>query len=282
MKPVLENISTHFQQSSIYAYSFKTEAFNFKWHFHPEYELTFIIKGNGSRLIGNSHQSFSDGDFVLIGPNLPHTWFGKALPGQYFEAIVIQMPIAFVDRIIDFKETNQLKSLFQKSNCGILIKEYPNDIKNRLSNIINTNGIEQMANLLNVLSILTSCSITPISNAIYKYHINVAMENRINKVCEFIQHNYFNKISLKQAADLIYMTESNFCKFFKKTTSITFSDYLNDLRIDAVCKLLLSSEDNIKNIAYDCGFESLSYFNRVFLKKKQLTPKDFRFKHSIN
>ena len=95
------------------------------------------------------------------------------------------------------------------------------------------------------------------------------------------KNNFSNKISLKEVADLIYINESNFCKFFKKTTTTTFSHYLNDLRINAICKRLLVSEENINNIAYSCGFESLSYFNRVFLKKKQMSPKAFRKNYKV-
>jgi AraC-like DNA-binding protein len=281
MKPVLEDISSNLLQSSFYAYSYTTSAFDFKWHIHPEYELTYIVKGNGYRLIGNSHHEFSDDDFVLIGPNLPHTWFGKAVEGNKFEAIVIQLPSEFVQKIIDFKETNHLKSLFEKSKCGILFKEQPLDIKKSLINMINSNGIEKMLALISILTRISICGTMPISSAIYKYQINEEMEIRINKVCVFLQNNFSNNISLKKVADLIFMTESNFCKFFKKTTSITFSNYLNDLRISAVCKFLINSDDNIKNIAYSCGFESLSYFNRVFLKKKQMTPKEFRINHSL-
>jgi AraC-like DNA-binding protein len=281
MNPVLEDISTHLLQSSFYAYSYTTPAFDFKWHFHPEYELTYIVKGNGYRLIGNSHHEFSDDDFVLIGPNLPHTWFGKATENENFEAIVIQLPSDFVQKIIAFKETNHLKTLFEKSNCGLLFKEYPADIKKVLFNLINATSIEKMTTLIRVLSELSICTTTSISSSIYKYQINEGMENRINKVCVFLQNNFSNHVSLKEVADLIYMTESNFCKFFKKSTSITFSNYLNELRINAVCKLLSYSDDNIKNIAYSCGFESLSYFNRVFLKKKHMPPKEFRMYHAV-
>jgi AraC-like DNA-binding protein len=93
-----------------------------------------------------------------------------------------------------------------------------------------------------------------------------------------LQLHFAESISLKQVADLVYMTESNFCKFFKKATSTTFSDYLNELRINEACHLLLSTEDNISKIANDSGFESLSYFNRVFLRKIKLTPSVFRNK----
>jgi AraC-like DNA-binding protein len=101
-------------------------------------------------------------------------------------------------------------------------------------------------------------------------------ETRVNKVCAHLQNHFHEQITLKQVADLVFMSESNFCKFFKKATGTTFSDYLNDLRINDACHLLLSTEDTVGKIAQDSGFESLSYFNRVFLKKKQLTPSVFR------
>lgn len=110
------------------------------------------------------------------------------------------------------------------------------------------------------------------------YHnvISKKFETRINKVCTYIQNHYSERISLQQVSELVFMTESNFCKFFKKATSTTFSDYLNDLRINEACHLLIYTEDNISKIAQDCGFESLSYFNRVFLKKKHVSPSLFR------
>jgi AraC-like DNA-binding protein len=95
-------------------------------------------------------------------------------------------------------------------------------------------------------------------------------------VCTHLQHHFHEAITLKQVADLIYMSESNFCKFFKKATGTTFSDYVNDLRITEACHMLLYTDETISHIANACGFESLSYFNRVFLKKNKQTPSVFR------
>lgn len=277
MKAVLENISTYPQDSSFYAYSYKTSSFDFKWHLHPEYELTFIVKGNGHRLIGNSHQEFSDNDFVLIGPNIPHTWVGKAKGEEEFEAIVIQFTANFAEKIIGFKEAAQIISLLESANFGLLFyEEQADEMKNTLYEIIKTEGMERILKLISLLNRLTTFKSTKISTTFYKYQINKKVETRINKVCLYLENNFSKKITLKEIADLIYMSESNFCKFFKKSTGNTFSDYLNNLRINEVCKLLLSSDENIKNVAFNCGFESLSYFNRVFLKKKSLTPSDYK------
>jgi AraC-like DNA-binding protein len=101
-------------------------------------------------------------------------------------------------------------------------------------------------------------------------------EVRINKVCLFIQHNFQNRIYLKEVAALIYLTESNFCKFFKKAIGKTYSDYLNEIRINEASRLLIQTDKTISQISYECGFETLSYFNRVFLNKMQMPPSKYR------
>lgn len=276
MKPILEDISKHLLYASFYAYSYTTESFDFKWHFHPEYELTFIVRGNGYRLIGNNYQEFSSSDLVLIGPNLPHTWVGKSLGNEPFEAIVIQFSKDFVQKTLSFKENSELKSLFENANNGLFFKDFPADVKELLFGLTELSGIESVAKLLVVFSKLSFYNPIPLSTQLYKNEVNEKFETRINKVYLFLQNRFSEKITLKQVADIVHMTESNFCKFFKKAMGTTFSNYLNDLRIHETCILLLHSDKNIKQIAFSCGFESLSYFNRVFLKKKLMSPSVYR------
>ena len=191
MKAILEDIPAKLGEQSFYKAHLKVAQFEFKWHYHPEYELTYILNGYGYRIVGNSQEPFISGDLVLLGRNLPHTWWGKNEDGSLSEAIVIQFSSEFMEPFLRLNEGQEIKKI-------------------------------------------------------------------------------------KQVANLVFMTQSNFCKFFKKATGSTFSDYLNELRINEACHLLIYSEDNISKIAQDCGFESLSYFNRVFLKKKNINPSLFR------
>jgi AraC-like DNA-binding protein len=142
----------------------------------------------------------------------------------------------------------------------------------------NQTEFDRILSLLSILKSLSQKESIQLASDSYQNVLSKKFESRINKVCTHLQLHFAESISLKQVADLVYMTESNFCKFFKKATSTTFSDYLNELRINEACHLLLSTEDNISKIANDSGFESLSYFNRVFLRKIKLTPSVFRNK----
>ena len=219
--------------------------------------------------------------------NFPEvTWFfweaifhtpggGENEDGSPSEAIVIQFSSVFIDPFLRLNEGHSIKELLLKSAKGIRF-ESDSTLVEKLLSLTETKELESILSLLSILQDLTEKPATNLCADSYHNVISKKFETRINKVCTYIQNHYSESITLKQVSELVFMTESNFCKFFKKATSTTFSDYLNDLRINEACHLLLSSEDTVSKIAHNCGFESLSYFNRVFLRKKQVTPSGFR------
>jgi AraC-like DNA-binding protein len=253
--------------------------FEFKWHYHPEYELTYIIKGSGHRLVGNSYAYFSAGDLVLLGSNLPHTWSGKMESEGNSEAIVIQFSKEFMAPFLQLDEGKAIKQLLEQANRGLHFEDHTT-LADRLIDLTNATGMDRIVKLISILELLSQQSATPIASNAFHTVASPKSELRINKVCLFIQHNFTGKISLKEVADLIHLTESNFCKFFKKATGKTYSDYINEIRINEASRLLLQTEKNINQIAYACGFETLSYFNRVFFSKKGTTPSNYRKENS--
>jgi AraC-like DNA-binding protein len=282
MKAILEDIKKQQGPSSFYAYRFTIPFFEFKWHYHPEYELTYILKGNGFRLVGDSHLPFQDGDLVLLGSNLPHTWIGKSDNDIDFEAVVIQFSDEFITRFLDLEETVQLKMLIEKAINGLSFIDLNTEVKVKLMELVNVKGLNRITQLLTVLNQLSQSTYEQLSSNHFQFVLNKESEMRINKVCVYLQNHFKEKITLKQIADLIHLSESNFCKFFKKATGKTYTDYLNAIRINEVCYLLLQSDKAINEIAFESGFETLSYFNRVFARKKGSTPGMFRKMNKIN
>jgi AraC-like DNA-binding protein len=275
MKAILEDIPAKLGEQSFYKAHLKVAQFEFKWHYHPEYELTYILNGYGYRIVGNSQEPFISGDLVLLGRNLPHTWWGKNEDGSLSEAIVIQFSSEFMEPFLRLNEGQEIKKILEKSASGIQFK--PNKlIIEKLLSICKTKELNSILSLLSLLQDLTEVKTATLCPNYYHHVVSKKFETRINKVYTYIQNHFSEPLSLKQVANLVFMTQSNFCKFFKKATGSTFSDYLNELRINEACHLLIYSEDNISKIAQDCGFESLSYFNRVFLKKKNINPSLFR------
>ncbi len=275
MKAILEDVKSNQGASSFYAFRYQVPFFQFKWHYHPEYELTYIVKGNGYRIVGNSYEYFNDGDLVLLGNHLPHTWSGKLNDDIKSDAVVIQFSKEFIAPFLGLNESLLIKNMLDTSVRGIRF-EPDEELVSKIIALTETNGVDKILKLISVLDDLSKKQ--PILIASNSFHNVVSKKNemRINKVCLYIQNNFYTKISLKEVADLIFLTESNFCKFFKKATGKTYSDYLNELRINEACRLLVQTEKSINQISFECGFESLSYFNRVFLSKKEMTPSKYR------
>jgi AraC-like DNA-binding protein len=279
MKATLEDIRSEKGTSSFYTYRFEVPYFEFKWHYHPEYELTYIIKGCGYRIVGNSYTYFSAGDLVLLGSNLPHTWSGKKESEGNSEAIVIQFSKEFMAAFLQLDEGKAIKQLLDQADRGL---HFQDDVAlaDRLVDLTNAKGMDRVLKLISILELLSQQPAKPIASNSFHTVVSPKSELRINKVCLFIQHNFTSKISLKEVADLIHLTESNFCKFFKKSTGKTYSDYINEIRINEASRLLVQTEQNINQISYACGFETLSYFNRVFFSKKGTTPSNYRKENS--
>lgn len=275
MKAILEDIKTNQGISSFHAFRYQVPYFQFKWHYHPEFELTYIVKGNGYRIVGNSYEPFNDGDLVLLGSNLPHTWSGKADGDVNSDAIVIQFSSEFILPFLELNESLLIKNMLDSSLRGINF-EPDEHLVTKIIEITETNGVERILKLISILDILSKKQIKLIAPNTFHNVVSKKSEVRINKVCLFIQNNFQNKIYLKEVADLIYLTESNFCKFFKKATGKTYSDYVNEIRINEASRLLIQSDKTISQISFECGFETLSYFNRVFLNKKGITPSVYR------
>ena len=275
MKAILEDIKTNQGISSFHAFRYQVPYFQFKWHYHPEFELTYIVKGNGYRIVGNSYEPFNDGDLVLLGSNLPHTWSGKADGDVNSDAIVIQFSSEFISPFLELNESLLIKKMLESSLRGINF-EPDEQLVTKIIEITETNGVDRILKLISILDILSKKQIKLIAPNTFHNVVSKKSEVRINKVCLFIQNNFQNKIYLKEVADLIYLTESNFCKFFKKATGKTYSDYVNEIRINEASRLLIQSDKTISQISFECGFETLSYFNRVFLNKKGITPSVYR------
>ena len=280
MKAILEDIKTNQGISSFHAFRYQVPYFQFKWHYHPEFELTYIVKGNGYRIVGNSYEPFNDGDLVLLGSNLPHTWSGKADGDVNSDAIVIQFSSEFILPFLELNESLLIKKMLDSSLRGINF-EPDEQLVTKIIEITETNGVERILKLISILDILSKKQIKLIAPNTFHNVVSRKSEVRINKVCLFIQNNFQNKIYLKEVADLIYLTESNFCKFFKKATGKTYSDYVNEIRVNEASRLLFQSDKTISQISFECGFETLSYFNRVFLNKKGITPSVYRKSSNI-
>jgi AraC-like DNA-binding protein len=275
MKAAFEDIGIKQGNQAYLAYALEVPAFPFKWHYHPEYELTLITKGKGKRLVGDHYDHYEEGDLVLLGPNLPHTWVSHtAGRRKKVSAIVIQFPEKVINGFIQLDECKKIAGLLSASAHGLYFKNHT--LTEEILALPQKTGTAKITGLLHILDQLTKQKAIVLASDYYKAARSTANEKRVNTVCRFLQKNATENISIQTLADLVNLSVTAFCKFFKRATGLTVTDYLNDIRIGNACELLVESDLQIKEIAYQVGFQSLTYFNRVFLKKKNMTPRAFR------
>lgn len=284
MKPLLEHIAQD-EVCSIVAYWREEPSFAFNWHYHPEFELTYIHRGSGTRLVGDHLEDFHDGDLVLLGPNLPHTWAtdGSVVGEEHRSAVVVQFKKeALNEHLLTLPEFGGVRRLLEKSRQGMAFPPSTVEaVASRLAVLPTLVGLERFTFLLLILEYLGQCTEHKIlASALYNPSVGKDIEQRIDRACRFLHDNFMKPVALSKIASEVHMAETSFCRFFKKMTGKGFSDYLNDLRVHRACQLLTEGESAMPEVAYNAGFGSMTHFNRMFLKKKKMSPSAFRKKIS--
>lgn len=262
-------------ETSLLARHIKVPYFDAPLHFHPEYELTLIISGNGKRFVGDSVENFKSGDLVLLGSNLPHFWRSDKPSETTSEAIVIQFSTDFVENILGkLPECKNILSMLILAKCGIKFKA---SFAVLLEDLIDKKDLKRLTlfiELLETLSQSTDYQILASEN--FNIKPDDAENERMRKILEFTLDNFQNEVEINEVADLANLTVPSFCRYFKARTRKTYIDYLHEIRVGHARKLLIDNKLSISQIGLECGFQNLSNFHRIFKKQVGLTPLAYR------
>jgi AraC-like DNA-binding protein len=256
------------------------------WHFHPELELTLILKSTGTRFVGDNIGYFSADDMVLIGSNLPHYWKNDTLyyenKNKKAEAIIIRFAENFIgEKQYSLPEMLELKELFLKAKRGILIEGATRKlVKKMMVKMLNQNGLTRLITFMQILNII-SCSseISFLTSKGFNCDFNPKHETRMNKVYQYLTLNFKDKLNLEEIAQQAAMNPSAFSRYFKQCTGKSVTEFLQELRLGYASKLLIQTNKNISEIIYESGFQSQTHFNKLFIKTKKLTPLNYRSKY---
>jgi len=249
----------------------------FYWHFHPEYELVYIEGANGTRHVGDHISQYEHSDLVLIGSNIPHLNFDYGIQTDYKKE-VLHVSSAFKNKIFtEIPELTEVFELFEKSQQGIAFTGRTKvNIGSRLKKLHVLTPFSQFLEVLHIFSILATSKEYVLLHdypVINKY--SQKQQDRLKNIYAFIDENYQRKIELKEVAALSNLSKEAFCRYFKGATESAFTSFLNQYRISQAKRLLLKGR-NISETCYECGYESLSYFNRIFKKIANENPSDFK------
>lgn len=251
--------------------------FDYPIHCHPEYEINVVMKTEGTRVVGDSEESFADLDIVMTGPYVPHVWKSDLVTNH---VITIQ----FSKELLNFQMINKrlfmpIRQMLVDSMQGLqFYGEEAVRIKDEIIELTKMQGFGTATKFLEILNSLAHASRRKLVTNMYESEVLISQSKsrRISKVCRYIEENLARKISLADVALLVNMSESAFSHFFKKKTGISFITYVNNLRVAKACDLLASTSLSASEICYDCGFNNKSNFIRIFTKRKNMTPIEYR------
>lgn len=249
----------------------------FYWHFHPEYELVYIEGANATRHVGNHISSFAESDLVLIGSNIPHLNFDYGVDTSYQQEVLHIKPSFKENFIAPLPELTPINRLMELSKYGVAFKA---PIKEKVGKLMKElHGKPPFEFFMATIYILKLLSNTGDFEILHKKpFVNTYNEKeqwRIRQIYSLIDERYQSKITLEEVADLCNLSKPAFCRYFKKATGSTFVNFLNQYRISQA-KRLLMTDKNVGETCFECGFESLSYFNRTFKKITNENPSQFK------
>lgn len=278
MKIFHENIINHDSIVVVKEETFKHNDFPF--HSHPEYEIILILESAGKRIVGDSISEFHAIDLCMFGKNLPHTFYSEGLSeGGSIRQVVIQFHENFLGAgFFNRKPFKRIEELLQLSSQGIVFGDSTkNNLSQRIQALTAKGSTEMIIDLLSILNLLSlSKDFRLLSSPAFLQNSTPDESSRMSKVYEYILENFKRDISLEEAASIACLSPAAFCRYFKKFTRKTFSEFMNDLRIGFACKLLQGNNIGISQASMEAGFNSVSYFNRKFKILKGLTPMEYR------
>ena len=284
MNSVYREITPLNQSDCFTIFSRLKKEFDFPLHSHEEFELNFIYNAAGAkRIVGDHIGVIEDMELVLIGSNLPHGWFTHQCKSVDIHEVTIQFHRdLFDEKFLRRIQLSHIRALLERSSKGILFsQETIAAFKPRFESLSTKSGFDSVLELMSILHDLSlSRHMKTLSNAFFSYdHLNYS-SRRIETAFEFMQTHYHKEISLADVSKVVNMPEVSFSRFVKKRTGRTFIECLNEIRLGHASRLLIDTTQTIAEVSFKCGFNNLSYFNRIFRKKNGCTPKEFRQNYS--
>ncbi|WP_257666462.1 AraC family transcriptional regulator [Parapedobacter tibetensis] len=260
-------------------------------HRHKEAQLIWILRGEGTLIAENTMHTFKPNDIFMIAPNQSHVFKSSRKEGGSIENEGIHNISVFYDpnghlaNFLQLPELSQLNAFLKEYKCGFKLPEdHFHSVSKRILKLKESNSMDQMLHFLHLLRIF--CRMTPKPSHLStfnKEHITDGEGLRMGNIYNYILHHHQNALTLEEVAAEAHLTPQAFCRYFKKHTGVTFVTFLNEMRINQACKKLTAGEyDSIATVAYNCGFNSITNFNRVFKSIAGASPKEYLSKYLHN
>lgn len=256
-----------------------------RWHCHDEYELHLIADTRGWAFVGDHVGRFEPGHLVLTGPRLPHNWVSHNLPSEGVEmrSQVLQFADAPLRKGMEvFNELKEAADLLEKARHGVEFFGISDGVREHLDRMQCSEGPERFAEFLRLLSRLVRCrNHRVLSSGWLSIKGQTETAEAIGKAVAYIRLHLDQPLSAPSVCDHAGLSRSSFSRLFSQSTEVSFTDFVNQLRVGKACQLLMEGDQQISSICYAAGFNNIANFNRRFLKIKGMTPKEFRLQATM-
>jgi AraC-like DNA-binding protein/quercetin dioxygenase-like cupin family protein len=249
-----------------------------KLHQHEEIQISFIVEGEGTLIVGDTINYYTNGDVFIIGGNIPHVFKSDVKASEKSHMLTLFFTKdSFGTHFFKLEELKELAGFFKRAKHGFKVTSKVKSIKDLFFKIENSTKLNRFIILLQVLKIASICNYKSLSSFIYDKKYSDNEGNRMRNVFEYTMNNFEKEIKLQTISEVANMTKNAFCKYFKKRTNKTYVQFLNELRLEHACKLLLSNKDlSISEVSEKSGFNNISNFNRQFKFVKHCSPSSFK------
>ena len=253
------------------------------WHYHNNFEISFILEGSGKRIVADSIEEFQPGDLVFIGPNLPHVWIvdkeTMTPTSRTLEMVYLQFTSdVLTPSLLILPEFKFISKAMALSERGIqIVGQTLNEVSELMLQLPYLRNFDRMLHFFRLMDIIgrSETNIQLASKEYLKMRFKTG-NKRIAIIHEYLMNNYREQIDLKRLAGLVNMAEGSLCRFFRMNMGMTVFEYLNQLKVELACKLLMDNDLSIFEVCLDSGFNNLSHFNKQFKKINGLPPSEYR------
>lgn len=281
MNKIITEITPLSEKDCFYLVDRYKDRFTFPVHRHEEYELNFLANCTGARrVVGDSMETIGEYDLVLIGNGIEHGWEQHECDNNRIREITIQFSHdLFGESLLEKTQLASVRRMLEVSSNGIVFSSGSiMKVFNRLDNLTKIDsGFYGMIELMAILyELAEEGNYRRLSSSSFASLKPTVDSRRVQKVQDYINLRYKEDIRLSDLAALVGMTRTAFSRFFKLRTGRSISEYVIDIRLGHATRQLVDSTTSVAEICYECGFNNVSNFNRIFKKKKGASPKMFR------
>ena len=249
-----------------------------KLHQHEEIQLSYIVKGSGTLIVGDTISNYKTGDVLAIGGNLPHLFKSEVSTAE--KSLMLSLFFSkesFGRHFFDLEELKVTRLFFNQVENGFRVLSHKKGLESEFTSLKSMSNLERFTSFLRILQLMSKAKKESLSSYVYKKTYSIDEGKRIRDIMDYTMNHFHERITLNIISHVASMTKNAFCKYFKKRTNKTYMEFLHELRVENAVKLLQGKSDlSIAEVAFQSGFENVSNFNRQFKKIKKDTPRNFR------